>query len=165
MPLPRRHAAADSRAAIEATQRELAQAQDAFTERDPLSAAKWFARAAADSLSRQPPDLHGANPSGKRERGARAGLGSHDPRGRRATPRCGSLACRRLRAESPHDATTPGTTGSAPGFAAAREWNRLLPRDYDNVNVTLHESDPAGYEESLKLYFEALGNAQEGKGN
>lgn len=159
-------AAADSRAAIETAQRELAQAQDAFTERDPLSAAKWFARAAADSLSRQPPDLRSAQ--------------THQARvsvalGRAWDRSIHEAAARRLSAvpslagvyapETPGGAPGTANGASAPGFAAAREWGRLLPRGDDSVNVTLHESDPAGYEESLKLYFEALGNAQEGKGN
>ena len=42
--------------AIDAAQKELAVAQDAFTARDPLIAAKWFARAAADSLAHHPSD-------------------------------------------------------------------------------------------------------------
>ena len=58
-----------ARQAIDAAQREVARAEDAFAERDPLVAAKWFARAAADAarpqaaglpLVRRPPGPHRA---------------------------------------------------------------------------------------------------------
>src|SRR6185312_6177757 len=52
--------ATDVRRAVEACQRELASAQDALVQRDPLVAAKWYARAAANSLERMPPDLGSA---------------------------------------------------------------------------------------------------------
>src|SRR5258706_9918877 len=50
-------AAADTREAIQTTQRELATARDMLVQRDPLVAARWFARAAAESLELSPPDL------------------------------------------------------------------------------------------------------------
>ena len=50
----------EARQAIDAAQREVARAEDAFAERNPLVAAKWFARAAADALGHKPPDFHRA---------------------------------------------------------------------------------------------------------
>jgi hypothetical protein len=53
-------AASSARTAIDIAQSQLALAQSAFTERDPLVAAKWFAHAAADSLAQSPPDVKAA---------------------------------------------------------------------------------------------------------
>ncbi len=113
-------AAADARTAIEATQRELAQAQDAFTERDPLSAAKWFARAAADSLSRQPPDLHTAQTHQARVSGAFARAWDrsiHEAASRRlsSVPSLAGV----YSPETARDASNLAAGPSAPGFAAA----------------------------------------------
>jgi hypothetical protein len=49
--------AAEARQAIDAAQAQLARAQDALMQRDPLFSAKWFARAAADALARSSPDI------------------------------------------------------------------------------------------------------------
>lgn len=40
---------------------------------------------------------------------------------------------------------------------AAREWGRLRPRDDPNQTAVTTPADPVGYEQSLRLYFEALG--------
>ena len=43
----------------------------------------------------------------------------------------------------------------------SRDWNRLHPRDADDMTSTLSDPDPPGFEEPLRLYFEALGKAQD----
>lgn len=163
--------AGEVRQAIEAAQRELAAAQDAFTERDPLVAAKWFAWAAADALSRRPPDWTAA---GRHQRNTAAALSRawdrsiHDAATRRLelVP-----SMRPLFGTTPTapEITTPGprpggvAQSSVVGAAvpASREWRRLRPRDADDLpTAALRETDPAGYEAALKLYFEAIGKAR-----
>jgi hypothetical protein len=39
----------------------------------------------------------------------------------------------------------------------------MRPQDGPELNTSMHEADPPGYEASLKLYFEALGKAQDSK--
>jgi hypothetical protein len=155
--------ATDVRRAVEACQRELSNAQDALLQRDPLMAAKWYAREAANSLSMMPPDFgsaraHQANASAAIWRAWDQSI--H----RAATERLSAIPSMAAVLGPPAPAA-PGTGGSPQGsrFAAAREWGRLRPQDAPEVNAALHDADPPGYEESLKLYFEGLGKAQGGK--
>jgi hypothetical protein len=157
-------AAAAAREAIEAAQRELATAQDELLRRDPLTAARWFARAAADSLSLSPPDIGHAK---LRQQSASSALSrAWDQSIHRA-------AFARLSAVPSMEAVLdPATSVGGHGtktvqqetkFPAAREWERLRPQESAEINAAMHESDPPGYEESLRLYFEALGKAQASK--
>ncbi|HEY2586377.1 MAG TPA: hypothetical protein VGI81_11490 [Tepidisphaeraceae bacterium] len=154
--------ATDVRRAVEACQRDLALAQDALVQRDPLVAAKWYARAAVNSLSMMPPDLgsaraHQANASAAIWRAWDQSI--H----RAATERLSAIPSMAAVLGLPAP-SAPGP-GSQQGsrFAAAREWGRLRPQDAPDLNAALHDADPPGYEESLKLYFEALGKAQGAK--
>ncbi|HSU68767.1 MAG TPA: hypothetical protein VLJ39_17940, partial [Tepidisphaeraceae bacterium] len=155
-------AAGDARKAIESCQRELSAAQNLLMQRDPLVAARWFAKAAAESLSSMPPDLSHAK--------------SHQANVTAALSRAWDQSIHRAAAErlsaipsmaSVLDPAIPPGNGAAPQqaskFAAAREWGRLRPPEGPDVNASMHDADPAGYEESLKLYFEALGKAQASK--
>src|SRR5208282_2325837 len=56
---------------------------------------------------------------------------------------------------SPMDQAAIGLPGQTPAqaAAAARQWGRLQARQGDSLNSGLRESDPAGYEESLRAYF------------
>lgn len=150
------------RRAIESCQRDLAAAQDLLTRRDPLVAAKWFARAAAQSLSMVPPDLGHAR--------------SHQSNASVALTRAWDQSIHKAAAERlaslPSFASVlgppPGTSAGQSGqqgspFAAAREWSRMRPQDGTELNTSMHEADPPGFEASLKLYFEALGKAQASK--
>jgi hypothetical protein len=154
--------ATDVRRAVEACQRELALAQDALVERDPLVAAKWYARAAANSLSMMPPDLGSAR---AHQASASAALSRAWDQSihRAATERLSAIPS--MAAVLGLPAPTAAGSGSQQGsrFAAAREWGRLRPQDAPDLNAAMHDADPPGYEESLKLYFEALGKAQGGK--
>jgi hypothetical protein len=156
-------AAADVRNAIELSQQELARAQDTFMRRDPLVAAKYYARAAADSLARAPVDLKVAL-------------------ARQASV---TLALSRAWDSSVHHAAAqrlqilpsfqqvyagPSTAGdhaptvaspASPNFAATRDWGRLTPRQADEAGSPMPAPDPPGYEEPLRLYFEAIGKMQQ----
>ena len=57
-----------------------------------------------------------------------------------------------------------GQQGGAQGgrFSNAREWNRLR-EEGPEIDPGIRDSEPSGYEQSLKLYFEALGRAGGGK--
>ena len=165
------------RRSIETAQKELALAQEALTARDPLVVAKWVTRAAADSLSQSPPNFTAAQ---LRQRQAMAALSRAWDREIHlaAALRMSSLpSMQSVYAPAPMPATNPTTLASAPsqnpaqaaraaaeallapGFAALREWSRLRPREPDDVGVAapLRESEPPGFEEPLRLYFETLG--------
>ena len=155
--------ASDARHAIESAQRELAAVQDDLVKRDPLVAAKWFARAAAESLSLRPPDLGRAR---QRQADVSAALSRAWDQSihRAAADRLAALPS--LASVMGPPAAPPrisGQTPTADRFPAAREWGRLRAAEGPELNAPLHDTDPPGYEEALRLYFEALGKAQEGK--
>ena len=155
-------AASDTREALVQSQLELAAARDLLLRRDPLLAARWFSRAAAQSLSLQPPDLRDArrNQAGISEFLSRAWDQSihHAARERLAVlPSFAGV----LGPPSPGDDRTDGS-GQSDRFSAAREWERLREQG-PQFDPTMPESQPPGYEQSLKLYFEALGKAREAK--
>lgn len=155
-------AASDTREALRATQRELVGARDLLVKRDPLVAARWFARAAAESLSLSPPDLGNAqrHQAGVFESLSRAwDLSIHRAAAERlaVVPSLSSV----LGPPPPGDR---GQAGLAPGnrFSNAREWGRLRDEGPE-LDSAIRDTEPSGYEQSLKLYFEALGRAGEGK--
>ena len=157
-------AAGEARQAIEACQRELSVAQEALVRRDPLMAARLFARAAAQSLTLRPPDVgrarqHQASVSAALSRAWDQSI--H----RAASERLATVPSMAAVLGPPRPRTDPGPNAATPAgnSAAAREWSRLRPQDDADINAPMHESDPPGYEESLKLYFEALQKAQEQK--
>ncbi|MDB5171267.1 MAG: putative rane protein, partial [Phycisphaerales bacterium] len=158
-------ATAEARAAMELAQKELARAQESFTERDPLMAAKWFARAAADSLAHGTPDVrtalaHQSNASVALSRAWDRSI--HHAAALRLSV-LPSLQSVYAPAPSPADRDTASLSPLAPAFAAVRDWGKLRPREGDDLSAPLHEADPPGYEEPLRLYFEAIGKAQEKK--
>ncbi|MDB5355291.1 MAG: hypothetical protein JWN24_1744 [Phycisphaerales bacterium] len=156
-------ATAEARNAMELAQKELASAQESFTERDPLIAAKWFARAAADSLAHGTPDVrtalaHQSNASVALSRAWDRSI--HHAAALRLSV-LPSLQSVYAPAPSPADRDTASLSPLAPAFAAVRDWGKLRPREGDDLSAPLHEADPPGYEEPLRLYFEAIGKAQE----
>jgi hypothetical protein len=156
-------AAAAARDAIDAAQKELARAQDEFTERDPLVAAKWFARAAADSLTRSPPDFQSAY---RRQMDTSQALSRawdrtvHEAAAQRMSlvPSMQSL----YGVPMPAPILAGKRGGDAQGaasvsdLAAIREWGRLRPREVEELNAPLRETEAPGYEKALQLYFESL---------
>lgn len=154
--------ATDVRRAVAACQRELASAQDALVQRDPLLAAKWYARAAANSLSMMPPDLGSAR---AHQASASAAIWRAWDQSihRAATERLSAIPSMAAVLGLPAPPAPGAGAQQGSRFAAAREWGRLRPQDAPDLNAALHDADPPGYEESLKLYFEALGKAQGAK--
>jgi hypothetical protein len=162
------------RQAIDAAQVELARARDEVAQRDPLVAAKWFARAAADALGRKPPDFPMALHDQDLTQTALARAWDASVH-RAASLRLAELpAMHALYAPEPLTGdgsrlaggarptgggvnATPGT-GTSATASISRNWRHLAPRDGDNAAATPHQADPAGYEAALKAYFEALGN-------
>jgi hypothetical protein len=148
--------AADTREAIAYSQRELAAARDQLLKRDPLVAARWFARAAAESLSSQPPDTGVAR---RQQAGVSQWL-------TRAWDQSIHRAARERLAILPSlagvlgPATGQRNQGSQQAFPSP--W-AALREDGPELSNPVGDSEPPGYEQSLKLYFEALGKAQEAK--
>jgi hypothetical protein len=162
-------AAGQARQAIQAAQTATDRAEDEIAERDPLVVAKWFARAAADALSRNPPDFGTAQ--AYQDRTARALARSWDVSiHRAAAQRLAVLPSMRalialvppadaLSADVPPTARTganPAATGTA-----AHEWRRLRPREPDDGAASFRDSAPPEYEAALDLYFKALNKGRE----
>ena len=158
-------AAAAARRAIDAAQRELAAAQEELTTRDPLVAAKWFARAAADSLTRSPPDFQTAY---RRQMDTSHALG-------RAWDRTVHEAASKRLSLVPSMQTLYGVPvavisrdggvvdGNAPisDIASVRQWGRFRTREVEELSAPLWESDAPGYERALQVYFEMLNKPAE----
>jgi hypothetical protein len=160
-------AAEEARRAIEFVQRELSRAQEAYTRRDPLVAAKWFARGAADSLSQQPPNVQGAR---RLQRGVVEALALawdqsiHEA----AAGRMASLPTLRPMYDPPASEAVKQSTASRltpalfPNFVSGWDWGRLQPvASRNDGSAAVRDTDPPGYEEHLRMYFEALGAADE----
>jgi hypothetical protein len=131
--------------------------REALAERDPLVAAKYFAGAAANSLTQTPPDVSEALQQESEATGAlsRAWDQSiHDAALCRLEivpamqPVCAA-------AFGSNDSPLAGDTATAAGG-----WGSLQPRDAGPLNLAARDSDPAGYEDSLRIYFQALAKAQ-----
>lgn len=154
-------AAGALRAAVEFVQRELAAAQDALTAHDPLVAARSFAGAAADSLAQSPPDVTGALRQQVQATGALA---------RAWDQSIHAAAAHRLSIvpslQPVYATTAPGDAARWSGGAAvAGGWGNLEPRQTESINFPGRDSDPVGYEEPLRLYFQAIGKAQANHAN
>ena len=157
-------AAAAARQAIDAAQRELAAAQDEFTSRDPLVAARWFARAAADSLTRSPPDFQSAY---RRQVDTSQALSRawdrtvHEAAAQRLplVPSLQSLYGVAIPAPVLAGGKRGGESkvgGAVSDMAAVREWGRLRTREVEELNASLRETEAPGFEKALQLYFETL---------
>jgi hypothetical protein len=168
-----RSAESGDRAGVEvASQRvrdAVAQAQDALRdaqaqliERDPLVSARWFARAAADALSSAPPNKPTAV--------------AHQRKTLEALSKAAAQALRRSKnarlSQVPAYAPlylppVPGNGGDADGrfsgerflqtLPGMRDWGRLRERTGDAVDAPVRESEPPGYGDALRTYFEVLG--------
>lgn len=151
--------AADTREAIAYAQRELAAARELLVRRDPLVAARWYARAAAESLASEPPDLSGAR---RRQAGVSQWLyRAWDQSIHRAAQERLAILPSLAGVLGPRPASGRSSEQSSV-FAAARQWDRLRD-DAPEIDSAASDSEPPGYEQSLKLYFEALGKAREAK--
>jgi hypothetical protein len=157
-------AAQQARDALAQVQDALREAQAKVIERDPLVSARWFARAAADALAAAPPNKRSA--------------AAHQKQTLEALSRAAIDALRRSKnarlSQVPGYApfylpSIPGAWADADGHPATpaerlfqalpglREWGRLRERMGESLDAPVRESEPAGYSESLRLYFEVLG--------
>lgn len=155
-------AAADVRSAIDGAQKELAAAQSLIAERDPLMAAGLFARAAADSLLRHPPDvrscmIYQANVSLALTRAWENSV--H----RAAEIRLSQLPSLQAVYGPPPALRDIPIAGAGPLSSGSHDWPRLHARENEDLTATLHDPDPLGYEDQLKLYFEVMNKSQEKK--
>jgi hypothetical protein len=160
-----------TRLAVERVQAALQAAQQELIERDPLVAARWFARAATRSLTERPPDLLSAE---RQQRVASAALARAWDRSIRQSAGerlAGVPSMAPVFNLFPIDidggGTVPGQStltsrlGSlAPGI---RQWGSLRPREASDTTSGRHDVDVSGYEEPVRLYFEALGKIGEQK--
>jgi hypothetical protein len=153
-------AVADARRAIESAQEQLAEAQRQLMERDPLVAAKWYAKQASAALSRNPPDLAAAR---KSQKGASAALSRawdqsiHQAAAERLAQLPSMLSLFALYPIQSEGAGAAAMTSMQVGPSAARDWGKLQAREPEGMNASVHEIDPPGFEDALKVYFEALG--------
>jgi hypothetical protein len=168
-------AAQGARDAIAAVQEALREAQGKVIEHDPLVSAKWFAKAAADALA-------GAN---------KRSAATHQKRTLEALNKAAVDAIRRSKNQrlSQVPAYAPlylpplsgnwsdgggeggvGRTNAAserllqtiPGL---REWGRLRERmGGDPLAAPVRETDPPGYSDALRVYFEVLGREEDKAG-
>jgi predicted nucleic acid-binding protein/tetrahydromethanopterin S-methyltransferase subunit F len=158
---------ADARRAIGAAQQALADAQQQLMERDPLVAAKWYAKQAADALQRTPPDLQSAKQNQQNASAALAKAWDKSIHGAAAQRLAQVPSMLSLFELYPlrSDVSGAGITASPAeaGTPVAREWGRLREHEPNEMNASIRESDPPGYEDALKVYFQALGQSTEGK--
>jgi hypothetical protein len=155
-------AAQQVRDALAEVQEALRDAQGKVIERDPLVSARWFARAAADALSAAPPNKRSA--------------AAHQKKTLEALSKAAVEALRRSKnarlSQAPGYAPfylppLPGAWDDSEGrpsgdrllqtIPGLREWGRLRERMGESLDAPVRESEPAGYSESLRLYFEVLG--------
>ena len=171
-------AASQTRKAIERVQAELTRARDELIERDPLVAAKWFSRAASAALRETPPDMLAAK---AHQQSAGVALSKAWDRS------IHTAANQRLAgvpAMSPVFNLFPSQTSETNGIAGvavagagsgagntaaqavsalpgARQWGLLRPMGDQNTTAVRRDPDPPGFEEPIRLYFEALSKLKE----
>jgi len=153
--------AAEARQAIDAVRAQLARAQDALMQRDPLFSAKWFAKAAADEMARSSADMKSilAQQANSTVALSRAwDRAAH----RAAAQRLAMLpSLQAVYAPTLSAAARPTTTAPTANVASVSEWDTLRNMGSEEITSPLAAPDPPGYEEDLRLYFQALGKAQE----
>ncbi len=148
-----------ARQAIADVRNRLREALALLIDQDPLVAAKHFARAAAENLQRTPADLAQAQ---DRQQDARAALSvAWDQSIHQAAAGRMALTPSLAAISNAEPIVSSGALGapSAPIAAPQLQWNRLRVRQGPAVNSSLRGEDPPGYQEPLKLYFQALGRA------
>ena len=155
-------AAQHVRAALERSQTALREAQASLIERDPIAAARWYASAAAAALDERPPDFRKAK--NNKESMAMALSRAWQTAMRDAgverlilTPSFRPL----LRPQVIEGRAADGNKTATQVVPGLRQWGYLPNRQPDALSAPIHEIDAPGYQEPLKLYFEAVNKAQE----
>lgn len=155
-------AASEARRAVGVVQEQLREAQSELAERDPLVAARWFARQAASSLAMRPPDFESATRS-QAAAGAALSRAWQESVHRAAQYRLAGVAGMSSLYEVDLlglKLGVGGGTGLRLELPATREWGRVRPHIRQDVTAGPRDSDPPGYHEALRAYFQALGQGQ-----
>jgi hypothetical protein len=155
-------ASQQARDAIATAQDALRDAQSKVIERDPLVSARWFARAAADALSAAPPNKRSAAAHQKKTLEAfnRAFI---DETRRSKNARLSQVPSYSSFYLPPLPSAWADGEGRLSGerllqtIPGLREWGRLRERSSESLDAPLHESEPPGYSDALRIYFEVLG--------
>jgi hypothetical protein len=151
-------AQAESRAAEQAgqtvaqAQREIVQMRRSLEQRDPLTAARVASVSAEQALRADPPDLQSAV--------------HHQQQVIDALHRAADLAAHRHAAAqiAQLPSLAPVLSGLAPAAASPQvplpqntvEWRTLARKSDSPVTATENQAVPPGYQESVRLYFQAL---------
>jgi hypothetical protein len=163
--------AEQARQAIAAAQEQLRNAQRELMAQDPLFTARAYAAQAAVELSRQPPDTRAAM-NEQAHAGEALGRAWDDSIQQAASARMQGLPSMSwlfslASGESMGEASGSVAERSLPA-ATVRQWGRIREQQTSDLSVGAREPDPPGYEEALRVYFQALGRgsatprAQEG---
>jgi hypothetical protein len=155
------------RDAVARAQDALRDAQNQVIERDPLVSARWFARAAADALSSAPPNKPSAV--------------AHQRQTLEALSKAAADALRRSKtarlSQVPGYAPlylppVPGAWADPEGRFSGerflqtppglRDWGRFRDRPGEPLDAPVRESEPPGYGDALRTYFEVLGREDAG---
>lgn len=152
--------AESARGAIQQAQEALREAQARVIERDPLVSARWFARAAAEAMRT---DQAGATRAASHQRSTlealtRAGIDALRRSKNTRLSQVPSYAPFYLPPLAPWSDGEQRHAGdrlfqALPGL---REWGRLRDRMGESAAAPIHESDPPGYSEALRTYFDVL---------
>jgi hypothetical protein len=156
-----------ARTAAEQARAQLKQAEQSLVAGDRLSAAQTFAERAASALSQSGSSSSPSSASGDQSAAAAALDQAADALARRAAAGqlAGSSGFGFMFA--PPSASSEGAalggsgrdamSGAAAGTSsAAREWGKLQPRGGADESAAPRETDPPGYQDALRIYFQAL---------
>lgn len=153
-------AAALAAAAVAAAQDQLAAAKSAAMRGDPLASAQYFADSAAQGLSGG--GNRGAVASDQRDASAALAQAWQQAAHAAAMGRLAHIpsVAAILNPLNPNLTDQSGggsaTAWSVDAQPAMRQWGQMQNRPPGGISAPMNQSDPAGYEESLKAYFEAL---------
>jgi hypothetical protein len=153
-------AVASAAAALATAQDRLTDAKSQAIRGDPLSAAHFFAQSAANRLSASADRRAVASDQQNASRalaqawqqaahGAAMGrLAQVPPIGAVLNPLRPDL--------TDTSGAESGTAWSVDSLPAMRQWGRMQDRPLASLSASVNQNDPAGYEESLKAYFDVL---------
>jgi hypothetical protein len=158
-------AASSARDAIGVAEQALADAQNALAERDPLVTASSSARAAVASLRRSPPDFstavrHQTQVTLSLSRAWDQSI--HGAAAQRLAAVPGLQPLFAIGAGPAAEGVGDGGAPLAEQVAHGRQWGRFQGQGSDSSvgSAAGGNAAPPGFEDALRLYFEALGKAQ-----
>jgi hypothetical protein len=151
---------------LNAVKGELDKAMQAVQDRAPVETAEFYAKSAAELLAATGPDLPSV--AQRQELAVKYLATAWDRSIHRASNErlngltvMGSLFA--LYSTDADAAAVDGETASSLTAPAMREWGRLMRREPIDLTGTARDDVPAGYQDAIKAYFEALGAAMDSK--